>query len=130
MSVFYVTRFCKSANLLSKVSLNMSVLNSLLAASPPAAVPPLPCYFRLSWGQILLSILGHGQVCCVQLQVSVLDVRATELCVHLQETVDEAAKGRWLVVSQQRFVRVFCVTGCSCWQRGDCRLQHTDDGTT
>lgn len=94
-----------------------------LAASPLTAVPP--CYFRFYF-----KYWDTAKCVCVQLQVSVLGVTATELCVHLQETADEAPKKRWLAISQQRFVRGFCVTRCSCWQGSDSRHQHTGHGTT
>ena len=73
---------------------------------------------------------GTAKSVCVQLQVSVLGVRATELCVHLQKTADEAADERRLENSQQTFVGGVCVTRCSCWQGRDSRHPHTGRGTT
>lgn len=53
MSAFCMTQFCRSASLLSKVSLNVPALSSPPCCETSCCCAP-PYYFTLLWGQILL----------------------------------------------------------------------------
>lgn len=128
MSVFCMTQFCKSASFKDTTKHAFLKQSSLLPALPLLASHGTSdcCEVRSCF-----RYWGTAKCVCVQLQVSVLGVRPTKLCVHLQETADETTEETWLVISQQRFCKgFFCVTRCSCLQRADSRHQHTVHGRT
>lgn len=113
MPVFCITYFYKSASLKDITKHAFLKQSSLLPV-----LPLLSSHITSDFCGVRSYFKSWGTAKCVgvQVQVCVLGVRATELCVRLQQIADEAAEETWLAVSQPRFVRVFCVTRCSCWQ--------------